>query len=296
MAKNQVHAEVVNPDDDKDIIHITTGTMFKPPIWSFRKAVAKLSELYPGSVATDLWMIIKDRPYSEQTQYEWMGYRDDVVPHIWFLYTEFKDVRKNPVVTVCLWVIRCSHYYWFGGPRPERKYQPRKKNKKSLTESWRDNLVCPTCKSIFTYDGLLTDTREEVMLHYNNWLEGHTKVCANLTWNKIELDNRKKVAKKVEKERLAREKQRESEYQEWLAKMGENVKASKQERDSHMKSLDTMEKALNIITELDKNGKKVEVIHRLSMLIKYAHTHRPSEVIRKRIIFLSNKYNINHKL
>ncbi len=294
MTTRKFQAEVINPDDNKDVIHVTTGEMFRPPIWSFRKAVAKLAELYPETSATDLWLIIKDRPYSEQTQYEWMGYRDDVAPYIWYIYTELKDVRKNPLVTLCMWIIRCSHYYWFGGPRPEHKYRPRKKNKKSLTEAWRDNLVCPTCKSVFTYDGLYTDTREEVMLHYNGWLQGHTKTCANLIWNKIEIANRKKQIKAIEQERAAREKDRNDRYNEWLAKMGEDVNAKKQEREVHMKSLELMERALNIISELDKNGKTVEIIHRLNGLQQYCSKHTPSTTVSSRIKFLCNKYNIRY--
>ncbi len=296
MTTRKINAEVVNPDDSKDVIHITTGELFKPPIWSFRKAVAKLAELYPETTATDLWMIIKDRPYAEETQYEWMGYRDDVAPYIWYIYTELKDVRKNPLVTLCLWIVRCSHYYWFGGPRPERKYRPHKKNKKSLTEQWRESLVCPTCKSVFTYDGLYTETREEVLLHYNAWLQGHVKTCANLTWNKIEIANRKKQVKLVEQERAAREKDRNDRYDAWLAKMSVDVDAKKQEREAHMKALELMERALNIISELDKNGKTVEVIIRLGALVKYTHKHRPSEPISKRLAFLANKYSIKEKL
>jgi hypothetical protein len=223
-----------------------------------------------------------------------MGYRDDVVPYIWFLYTEFKDIHRTNVITACLWIIRCAHYYWFGGPRPEHKYRPRKKNKKSVTEIWRESLACPTCNEIFKYDGLYTDTREEVMLHYNNWLSGHVKICANITWNKIEIDNRKAIAKKEKRERLAREKEQNDNYNNWLKQQNALTKIVKQEREAHFKSLETMERALNIITNLDKAGKTVEVIHRLSMLVKYTQKHQPSTVISKQIKFLCNKYNIKY--
>jgi hypothetical protein len=290
MARRKVlQASVVNPDDSTDIVKVSVGELVRTPIWMFRKAVSKLAELRPETRADAIWSMIKDRSYVDE--YEYRGYKDDLSPLIWMMYVDFKDIRQTPLETVCLWIIRCSHYYWFDGPRPDVRHKPRKKSTQVTTESWRNNLVCPSCNEIFTYDGIMLDTRPNVMIKFNKWMSAHIKVCSNLVWKKWDKNYLTKVKKQVDDEREIREKLALEKYNDWVKSLerGNDTPVVMAEWASY---LNTVRKGIDKIRNLRKAGKVVVALISMRMLLKYAERHGVTPQLKSELRVLCEEMNV----
>jgi hypothetical protein len=218
MTKHKVlTATLVHPDDKSISSTVRTGILYRPELWELRKAILKLAELYPTSPAVDMKIIITTNPFHSDD--EWYdGYRDEIIPYIWFLYNwvDSNIPEKSPTDTVLLWVIRCAHYHYMHGPHPDQRRAPKHKVVVK-TELWRDKLCCPVCNAFFSYPGKDVDTRELVMGNYNKWLEEHTKVCPRINWNKQVLMDKETAVRLVEEERAARAARENEAYELWKA-------------------------------------------------------------------------------